>query len=162
MVPVEIVDTLRFLLGEWEVGRVLTDHRLGESGVFRGTATVAPSESGVPQGAQGAQGAQYRESGQLCFARYRGTASRRLRYVRQVDGAVAVNFDDGSRFVDCDLRSGRSDGTHLCRDDRYEISWQVHGPDVVVEEWRVRGPGKDYEARCVLRRMAEPAAARRN
>jgi hypothetical protein len=142
-----IADTYRFLLGEWRIERALTDHRLHETGLFRGTATVAPCEIGFRPAAQ------YREVGQLRFGTYRGTASRSLRYLREQDGAVTVTFEDGRRFVACDLRSGRCDGTHVCGEDQYEVSWRVVAHDVLVERWRARGPCKDYEARCVLSRL---------
>jgi hypothetical protein len=144
---VEIDDTYRFLLGRWQVERTLTDHRLHETGVFSGTATVAPRRF------DGRQTAQYRERGELRFGGYRGTASRRLGYVRMQDGAVSMTFEDGRRFVACDLRSGRCLAAHLCSDDRYDVSWLVLARDVIVEQWRVRGPLKDYEARCVSRRL---------
>ena len=140
-------DTYRFLLGEWRVQRTLNDHRLHETGLFSGTASVAPCGHGPEQTAQ------YREVGQLCFGAHRGTACRSLRYLREHDGAVTVTFEDGRRFVACDLRSGRCDATHLCGGDRYDVSWRVVTHDVLVEEWRARGRCKDYEARCVLQRL---------
>ncbi len=141
-----IVDTYRFLLGEWRIGRTLTDHRLHGSGQFSGTATVTPCGLG-PQ-----EAAEYREVGELRFGAHRGAAFRSLRYLREQDGAVTVTFEDGRRFVACDLRSGSCDATHLCGDDRYDVCWRVVTHDVLVERWRARGPCKDYEARCVLSR----------
>ena len=142
-----IVDTYRFLLGEWRIERTLTDHRLHGTGLFSGTATVAPCGHGP------GQAAEYREVGELRFGAHRGTACRSLRYLREQDGAVTVTFEDGRRFAACDLRSGRCDATHLCGGDRYEVSWRVVTQDVLVEQWRARGPCKDYEARCVLSRL---------
>lgn len=153
---VEIDDTYRFLLGRWRLERTLTDHRLHETGVFSGTATVAP------HGLDGQQTALYRERGQLRFGGYRGTACRSLRCVRQQGGAVTLTFEDGRPFVACDLRSGRCHATHLCSDDRYDVSWRVLARDVVVEQWRVRGPSKDYEARCVLQRLGAPRPEQRS
>lgn len=138
--------TYGFLLGVWRIERTLTDRRRCETGVFSGTATIEPHPTSGPQTAR------YQEVGQLCIGTYRGTAQRSLRYVRQEHGAVAVDFEDGRRFVACDLRSGRWRATHLCGDDRYDISWRLHARDVVAERWRVRGPNKDYEAVSVLRR----------
>jgi Family of unknown function (DUF6314) len=143
---VEVADTYLFLLGRWRVERVFTDHRLQHSGRFAGTATVAPSED------DDEQTARYFEVGELRLGSYRGTACRRLVVVPRADGAVTLTFEDGHRFLACDLRSGRCRGTHMCQKDRYEMCWSVHGPDEIVEEWRVLGPDKDYEARCVLRR----------
>jgi hypothetical protein len=151
-----VADTYLFLLGEWRVERTLEDHRLHETGLFSGTATIAPCGRG-PQ-----QTAQYHEVGQLRFGAYRGTAFRSLRYLRDQGGAVTVTFEDGRRFVACDLRSGRCATTHLCGDDRYEVSWRVVSRDVLVEQWRARGPCKDYEARCVLQRLRASGTERRS
>ncbi len=149
MLSVGIDDTYQFLLGQWRLERTLTDHLLRETGVFSGTATVARRTFAVPETAQ------YREIGLLRFGAYRGTAHRSLGYQRRRDGAVTMTFEDGREFVACDLRSGRWRAAHRCGDDRYELDWRVAAPDVISEEWRVRGPHKDYEARCVLRRVPE-------
>lgn len=146
----EIGDTYGFMLGEWQIDRALRDRRLHETGGLSGTVTIAPL------GSDHQHLAQYTEVGELHFGQYRGTAHRRLRYVRQEDGAVSVTFQNGRRFVTCDLRSGLCRSAHLCRDDRYEITWRVCARDLMIEEWRVRGPHKDYDASSVLRRVRAP------
>ena len=147
MLALEIGDTYGYLLGDWRIERTFSDHWLRETGVLHGTVTVVPDRSGDRPTAY------YDEVGELRIGSYRGTAHRRLRFVRQLGGAVTVTFEDGRRFVACDLRAGSCDATHLCGDDRYEISWDVHSRDAVSERWRVRGPCKDYEASAVLHRL---------
>ena len=61
-----------------------------------------------------------------------------------------VRFTDGHLFYRLDLRSGRCAAVHQCRADLYEITYLVHGEDVMEERWRVRGPHKDYEATATL------------
>ncbi len=148
-------DTFAFLLGEWRVQRAVTDHRQALTGVFSGTVTVAPIEPAAPDDLHIAE---YREVGRLRMGAYGGAAHRRLRYSRQDNGVVVMTFDDGRTFARCDLRTGRCDATHLCGNDRYGITWRVRTSQVVTEEWRVRGPEKDYVASTVLRRVPPDVA----
>jgi len=147
-------DTFGFLLGEWLVGRAITNHRQSLTGVFSGIVTVAPVEQTAPTDlGTDLEIAEYREVGTLRMGAYGGVARRRLKYLRQHDGVVVLTFDDGRTFARCDLRTGRCDATHLCGDDRYDITWRVRTPQVVTEEWRARGPEKNYAASTVLRRV---------
>ncbi|MDA8310033.1 MAG: DUF6314 family protein [Actinomycetota bacterium] len=143
-------DTFGFLLGEWCVQRAVTNHRQSVSGVFSGTVTVAPIEQTA---STDLEIAEYREVGSLRMGAYQGVAHRRLRYLRQQNGVVVITFEDGRTFARCDLRAGRCDATHLCGNDRYDITWRVRTAQVVTEEWRARGPEKDYVASTVLRRV---------
>ena len=140
-------DTYELLLGEWHMQRAITNRRWSCTAAFSGTATVAqrdPSDLDT---------AEYLEAGTLRIGAHRGAAQRRLRYVRQDDGTVIVTFPDGRTFLRCDLRSGWGSATHLCGDDRYDVTWRLHTRGVLVEEWQVRGPQKDYVASTVLRRL---------
>lgn len=151
----EIADTYRFLLGVWQLERTLHDHRIAVEGALSGEVSIEEVGPAAPQWAR------YREAGRLSWGAYSGTARRSLTYARREDGAVAIAFDDGHPFVTCDLRTGGWAATHWCRDDRYEIGWRVRSHDVVVERWRVRGPGKAYDASSVMRRAAHGAAPER-
>jgi hypothetical protein len=142
----EIADTYGYLLGRWRVQRTFVDHRLERSGSFSGVVDMAPI------GSDDQFTATYCEFGELRIGAYRGDARRKLICVRRPDGVVAIKFDDRRAFLECDLRSGRGRAVHLCGDDRYQITWRVHASDAFVEEWRVRGPSKDYQATSVLRR----------
>jgi hypothetical protein len=64
-----------------------------------------------------------------------------------------VHFDDGLPFVDLDLGAGMWRSIHLCRDDRYQITTRVQSSLVIEEEWRVRGPEKNYDAVTTLTRF---------
>lgn len=150
----EVADTLDFLLGGWAVERTLTDYRSGLRGLFHGTADLRVPLPGSGPACPGH--ARYEEAGLLRFGGYQGTAVRRLDLLRLPDAAVAINFTDGRKFVDCDLRSGSWSAEHRCGKDRYELTFSVRSPDVFDEHWRVLGPAKDYTAWTTLRRL-QPA-----
>jgi hypothetical protein len=150
-VPVEISDTLEFLLGSWHITRSIDDHLSGRRGRFEGMATVTRSATGA--GDDRDIGAYYFETGELRFGTHVGQADRRLRYVALGDGAVTVRFADGRAFVDLDLTSGEWQSNHLCGEDLYEIDTFARSADLVEELWRVRGPAKDYDAVAYLVRV---------
>jgi hypothetical protein len=138
-----VTDTLAFVRGRWQLDRHLTDHRTGAEGWFTGRALVAPAQPGQP----GQPGEWcYTEDGELRFAAHTGPASRRLRYQGLPDGTVAVRFADGRPFYVLDLRTGQAQAEHGCGPDRYLLSHRVLAADLLEEEWRVRGPDKDYLA----------------
>ncbi len=147
-------DTYDFFLGAWRVRRAITDHRQSLTGVFIGTATVAPCAPCDESGQASLKFAEYREVGMLHLGTYQGVAQRRLRFAGQQDGAVVMAFHNGRTFVRCDLRSGECEATHLCGGDRYEISWRARTRRLVAEEWRVRGSEKDYVASTLLWRLS--------
>ena len=135
-----VTDTLAFVRGRWQLDRVFTDHRTGADGRFTGHALVAPAPPGQPGEWC------YTEDGELRFAAHTGPASRRLRYQGLPDGTVAVRFADGRPFYVLDLRTGQAQAEHACGPDHYLLSHRVLGADRLEEEWRVRGPAKDYRA----------------
>jgi Family of unknown function (DUF6314) len=138
-----VSDTLAFLCGEWHLDRVLHDHRSGLAGRFTGRALVVPGRRG---------GLSYGESGELSFGGHTGPAQRRLRLVPAADGAAEVRFADGRFFYLLDLRAGHWQAEHGCGEDRYLLAHRVLGEDRLEEEWRVRGPAKDYLAITQFRR----------
>ncbi len=142
-----VEDTYAYLLGPWTLERVIHDRRGGISGCFEGTAEVAPLGS-----SPGAATAACHEQGVITWGEHTGPAERRLVYVGQGDGSVEVLFGDGRRGFALALEHGRCDALHLCGTDRYEITVTAVSADELEERWRVRGPGKDYEALTVLRR----------
>jgi hypothetical protein len=142
-----VTDTLAFVRGGWQLDRMLTDYRTGLEGWFTGHALVAPAppeQPGEPPGQPGEW--RYTEHGELRFAAHAGPASRRLRYQGLPDGTVAVRFADGRPFYVLDLRTGQAQAEHSCGRDHYQLGHRVLGPDLLEEEWRVRGPDKDYLA----------------
>ena len=138
-----VSDTLAFAAGHWRIERVLADHRSGTQGRFTGQAVL--SEPGLPGAAL-----SYLETGELRFGPHTGPATRSLRYQGLPDGTVDVQFADGHLFYRLDLRSGHCAAVHQCRADRYEITYLVLGENLMEERWRVRGPGKAYEATATL------------
>lgn len=139
MLGMPVIDTLAFVCGGWQLDRVLTDHRSGIEGRFTGHALVAAAPGQPGEWC-------YTEHGELRFAAHTGPASRRLRYQARPDGTVAVRFADGRPFYVLDLRTGQARAEHGCGPDHYLLTHQVLSPDLLEEEWRVRGPGKDYRA----------------
>jgi hypothetical protein len=137
-------DTLDFLLGSWRVERTVTDHRRGELGHFRGTATFTRSVDTNPPPDDGR--VRFDEVGEFQVGNYRGKARRSLEYVARADSSVAINFIDGHHFIDLDLTRGVSSDEHLCNLDRYEITTTAPSPDLLEERWHVKGPEKDYDA----------------
>jgi hypothetical protein len=154
-----VTDTLEFLLGTWTVDRSIEDHRSGISGHFRGTAVFAPAEGEPGVEAEGAMAAgsvavaraSFLETGELTYGGHATPARRGLDYIGR-DGAALLYFTDGRLYIDLDLRAGAWRAEHLCSADRYEVRTVVRSRDQVREEWRVRGPGKDYDATTTLRR----------
>ena len=145
--PVEISDTLGFLLGTWDLSRSYTDHLSGTTAAFQGQAVLATDPAAGPDRAQ------YQETGMMCLGAHQGTARRSLDYVRRPGGAVMLYRPGRQPYVDLDLTSGAWDAVHPCGADRYEVSTVVRSRDVVQEYWRVQGPAKDYIAVTTLRRV---------
>jgi Family of unknown function (DUF6314) len=154
MMGMRVLDTLAFVRGGWQLDRVLTDHRSGTRGRFTGHALVAEAPPEQPGEWQ------YTEQGELIFGAHSGPATRRLRYQARPDGTVAVRFADGRPFYVLDLRSGLGAAEHRCGPDRYQLSHQVLGADLLEERWRVRGPDKDYLA--ITRLTRKPLHDARN
>ncbi|HTT54455.1 MAG TPA: DUF6314 family protein [Streptosporangiaceae bacterium] len=142
-----VTDTLAFVCGGWQLDRELTDHRSGTRGRFTGHALVSPAAAGLGPGEW-----QYTEAGILVFGAHSGPATRRLRYQERPDGTVAVRFADGRPFYVLDLRTGSGQAEHGCGPDHYLLSHRVLGAGLLAEQWRVRGPDKDYQAITRLER----------
>lgn len=132
-----VPDTLAYLRGHWRITRSLTDHLEGTSGSLTGTASFLP----LPDEAGGLA---YREDGQISLAGYRGPASRSLLWLPAGGGAADVRFADGRAFYLADLRPGWWRAEHRCGADVYHVSYHLHGPGLLTERWRARGPRKDY------------------
>jgi hypothetical protein len=149
---VRTAETLAFLLGTWDLERVIEDYRSETNGVFLGGATLVQSEAETASSR--CEQARYRESGELRFGTQVTRASRTLIYERLPDASVMLHFADGKPFVDLNLESGEWRGLHHCVDDLYELTTTVRSASVVEERWRVTGPNKDYLAVTTLTRVA--------
>lgn len=148
MPATDVDDTLAFLIGTWSLERTLDDRRTGRLGSFTGTAVVAPVDR---DGGSALEQARYEETGTLRLGTYEGPARRELVLAR-AGGGVQVLFSDGRPFFHLELRAGRCRAEHPCRADLYEIGFELGGPDLIRERWRVRGPSKAYEALTTWRR----------
>jgi hypothetical protein len=141
--------TVGFLSGDWNVERRICDHRGGQVGSFRGTASY---RSGA--GSASAQQATltYVESGELRLGSHRGPAGRSLLILDAGDGTADVRFADGREFYRLDLRAGSCTAAHPCRADRYHVTVTRLSADSFAETWRVTGPEKDYELQTTYTR----------
>jgi hypothetical protein len=151
-----VSDTLAFAAGHWRIDRVLDDHRSGTRGHFTGQAVLSDPDrpwAALPGADLPGTALHYLETGELRFGQHTGPATRSLRYQGLPDGTVDVRFTDGHLFYRLDLRSGQCEAIHQCRADRYGITYLVLGEDRLEERWRVRGPGKDYQATATLIRV---------
>ena len=155
----EVVDTYGYLLGVWNVERMIEDYRCGESGVFAGSVAVCQLDSQLSliPGAEAApprrrQAATYHETGTLRWSGTELACARRLLLADIREGRAALRFADGRHFVDLDLRTGGCEVRHDCGDDGYLIKFLVQSADSYEEHWEVKGPGKDYRADGIYRR----------
>jgi Family of unknown function (DUF6314) len=137
------VRTLDFLLGTWSVERWIDDELSGDVGTFQGTATFVAED----------ERARFEEIGVVHFGEYSGRASRLLFFSEGPDALIKVSFADGHHFIDLDLGAGSSRDRHQCVSDGYDITTTVVDDDRIEEEWRVRGPAKNYVAMTVLTRV---------
>jgi hypothetical protein len=145
-------ETLDFLLGRWRVERTVSDHRRGDQGHFRGTATFVRLSDALNEESSRVR---FDEVGDYSLGDYHGEARRSLEYVGLGDSRVAITFADGHHFIDLNLASGESHAEHLCNLDRYEITTVIRHRDLVEERWRVEGPEKHYDAVTSLQRVTD-------
>jgi hypothetical protein len=145
------VDTLGYLLGTWQVTRLIDDRRAGITASFNG-ATVIAGTPGADMAAPGAQ-AQYTETGTLRYGTYTGPAQRSLGATRLPGGAVLLSFTSGLPYIELDLSTGVCERRHPCAEDTYDSTLVVRSADMLEERWLVRGPAKDYSAVTTLRRV---------
>ncbi|HLH64377.1 MAG TPA: DUF6314 family protein [Solirubrobacteraceae bacterium] len=162
----QIEDTLAYLTGRWAIERRLVDHRADRCGRLDGIAEISLTEQAarpIPATGAGSRRARYEERGRLRLGSVCMRAGRELAILDTDAGAVVLRFMDGREFITLDLRPGAWEAVHGCAADRYELRFEVRSPGTLVEDWRVRGSVKDYEARTVWRRLGghSDASARR-
>ena len=63
-----------------------------------------------------------------------------------------MSFADGHHFIKLDLREGSSTDHHQCANDGYDVTTLVIDDDRIEEQWRVRGPAKNYVAVTMMTR----------
>lgn len=138
--------TLDFLLGTWSVERWIDDEASGDVGTFHGTATFATDSDDVSR-------VRFDEAGVVRFGDYSGQATRRLILSEKPGSLIDVSFADGHHFIELDLREGASQDHHQCASDGYDVTTTVIDQDHIEEQWRVRGPAKNYVARTLMKRL---------
>jgi Family of unknown function (DUF6314) len=140
------VGTLDFLLGTWSVERWIDDALTGDLGTFHGTAIFVRDSDDDPR-------VRFEETGVVRFGDYSGRASRRLFFSERPGSLIDVSFADGHHFIELDLREGSSKDHHQCASDGYDVTTIVIDNDRIEEEWRVRGPAKNYAAVTLMTRV---------
>jgi Family of unknown function (DUF6314) len=139
------VTTLDFLLGAWNVERWIDDSLSGDVGTFHGTATFEKEGDDDPR-------VRFDETGIVRFGDYSGRARRRLFFTETPGSHIEVSFADGHHFIELDLRDGSSTDHHQCANDGYDVTTLVIDDDRIEEQWRVRGPAKNYVAVTMMTR----------
>ena len=133
------------------IERSIEDHFFGNDSHFEGSVSIA--ERLVENNRAPLRSALYEEQGVLHFRDHHAPAYRKLELIQCGDASLTINFETGLPFIRLDLRLGESNKTHLCGRDTYEIASVARSSNVVVEQWRVSGPSKDYVALAVLTRV---------
>ncbi|MEM1388565.1 MAG: DUF6314 family protein [Pseudomonadota bacterium] len=139
-----MIDLNRFA-GQWQLSRVIEDHRAGTTLRFTGIArfdAVDPADMTA---------LDYAETGEMVLpdgARLK--ASRRYCW-RLIDGVIEVLFDDGRPFHIVPTGSAPS-AHHDCPPDSYDVAYAFADWPDWEATWRVRGPRKDYTMRSRYRR----------
>jgi hypothetical protein len=147
--PARAGSTADFLSGDWNVVRLISDHRTGQVGSFRGKASFRPCAA-----SEAGRMLAYSESGELRLGSHRGPARRSLLVRDLGDGTADVRFADGREFYRLDLRTGTCEAAHPCRADEYHVTVTRLSADSYSEKWRVAGPAKDYELTTTYTRAA--------
>lgn len=137
-----VFDLADYLGGRWSLEREIRDGHDRRLGTVTGTVEVT-LEGGV---------LVYYEQGTLDLGTYRGPAHRTVHYRITGPGQAEVYFDYGEFFHELDLREGRWDTRHPCRDDLYRGEFRVHGPHEWEQRWTVAGPTKNHTLTTRLRR----------
>ncbi|MEM9781192.1 MAG: DUF6314 family protein [Pseudomonadota bacterium] len=124
-----------WLLGRWQLNRVIHDLREGRVGIVTGTlevTTVGPCDDVL----------SVEERGEMVLGGRRFPISRRVLW--RVTGAAAfdVRFGDGRPFHALRFEDGVATARHDCGADRYDVVYRL-GSVAWFSLWRVAGPAKD-------------------
>jgi len=122
-------------VGKWSVDRFIDDRYAGQTGSFKGTATLtALSKTAL----------KYVETGKLILgAGFPLSATRDYIWCFGSD-RVSVEFSDGRPFHSF-FAEGKSVGTdHPCGDDFYKVSYDFEAWPNWMAVWTVAGPRKNY------------------
>lgn len=121
--------------GPWQIGRVISDHKAGQTGRFDGQAVLLPTSDA---------GLEYVETGLLRIgAAPVLTAARRYHWAFR-DGLVAVTFADHRPFHSFQAGVSGAGTDHLCGADLYRVTYGFADWPVWTALWQVSGPRKDY------------------
>lgn len=78
------------------------------------------------------------------------TATRCYRW-RFSKGRIFVDYEDGAPFLEFGVNDPRA--SHLCANDRYDVTYSFMLPKRWTAQWRVLGPRKDYLSSSEMTRI---------
>jgi hypothetical protein len=125
--------TLAEFEGIWRLSRSIDDHRSGTPGLFEGTATFTPVETGLI----------YVETGLLHLTGQQPLKAERRYLWTQAGDHIAITFADGTPFHD--FRPGAPEATHWCDPDTYDVTYDFAQWPIWSSTWSVSGPRKAYQ-----------------
>jgi len=125
------IATEAWLSGRWQMARIIENVTEGVIGEFWGECSFTPDGAGLT----------CRETGVLRFRGADFAAGRVSLWRFPEPGRIEVRYEDGRPFHD--FPAEHPVATHLCGEDRYEVSYQFE-TDYWISRWQVRGPKKDY------------------
>ncbi|MFL6732279.1 MAG: DUF6314 family protein [Sphingomicrobium sp.] len=124
-----------FLLGSWNVQRIVIDRAHAMTGGLKGEATFTPCADGL----------LYEEHGTLTLGEHRGRAEQSYLYeFPETEGRASVRFRDGRAFHELDLSHGQHRVCHDCHPDLYDGVFIALSSTAWQSEWNVTGPRKQY------------------
>lgn len=130
---VEITPRLGDFAGDWDVRRIITDHRGGPNGRFAGSARFSAHPDGLT----------YSEIGELLLGDHPPFKAER-QYLWRADGdRITVEFQDGRPFHSFDPSAPNAD--HWCDPDTYRVTYEFSDWPNWRSVWDVTGPKKAYE-----------------
>jgi hypothetical protein len=142
-------DLETYLLGKWQLTREIIDHHDGGDRLH---LTGAAEMDRLPSGAL-----SYFEQTTLETDESTLKFTRRYLYWPTGGTTASVEFENGSRFFELDLRDGRCRVRHLCDEDLY-LGLIVTTDNGWYTRWRCRGPNKNYVATTYLFQAADPTS----
>jgi hypothetical protein len=121
--------------GSWRLIRRIDDHFAGVDRIFVGRADLIRRPEGL----------RYFETGHWTKSDWQGLTATRTYFWREVDGRIAVDYEDGRPFHTFEvINGGEATSSHDCDPDRYDVTYRFDLPSRWAAEWRVSGPKKDY------------------
>jgi hypothetical protein len=124
---------MRYLVGDWIIGRELNDLSSKDHGSFDGVASFEHKIEGR---------LEYIEQGVLLWPTYCGIAKRSHFYQQIGPHRAVVHFDNGDAFHGFELRASGFDVEYRCKKDCYMGRFVLVSMNCWTSRWTVVGPKK--------------------